>query len=392
MPSQSDSPSPAGSCPPDGKRRDRFLIAAAISICLLASLPALQNVNALSLISPSAIALLVAWCSWRLTRPDQDEAAAHDGAHTSSRTMAKLARLLIGVLPVWRQQVQSAKTQIDDAMADLIVNFASITEEFEAAGFKGASSSANDLSHTTALLTLCERDLQQVIGVMNDITNSKGEMSASLTELSSATSELQAMVQGVAQIAAQTNLLAINAAIEAAHAGDSGRGFATIAKEIRSLSQSSAETASQITDRIARVTTIMTSTSDAATKATTHESAAITQSNKVVGEVLQHMRQLSSDSESMRERGNVIRGNIEQLIVNLQFHDRVSQVISVVDGDMTRLRDSVESDSAIPDSDEWLQQLKGHYTMKEQRQNHAPATAINTTAAANAPVAKAVFF
>lgn len=361
-------------------------------LILLAAVPLCERLSPYTIVPLLGTIVVLGWHALRRNRSDNTQPTAHGEVNQPAQATRPLTTLLLGVLPVWRQHVLSAKTQIDEAMNDLIVHFGSITDEFEAAGFKGATQASTNENDTSALLNLCERDLQQVVETMNVITSSKGEMSASLAELSSATKELQAMVQGVGQIAAQTNLLAINAAIEAAHAGDSGRGFATIAKEIRYLSQSSAQTANQITERIARVTNIMSGTSDAATKATQQESEAIAQSSKVVSDVLQHMGQLSVDAQTMRERGNVIRQNIEQLIVNLQFHDRVNQVISVVDGDITRLRDSLESGAPPTTPEQWLQDLKRHYTMREQRQTHAP---VSTTATGDTPVkvaSKAVYF
>lgn len=392
MPSQPATASESNTSRETGPRLNWPPTSSAWILILLAAVPLWERFSPYTIVSLMGTIVVLGWHALRRKRSDDTQPPAYGDANPQVQTPRPLTTLLLGVLPVWRQHVLSAKTQIDEAMNDLIVHFASITDEFEAAGFKGATQACSNESDTTALLNLCERDLQQVVETMNVITSSKGEMSASLAELSSATKELQAMVQGVGQIAAQTNLLAINAAIEAAHAGDSGRGFATIAKEIRYLSQSSAQTANQITERIARVTNIMSGTSDAATKATLNESAAITQSSKVVSDVLQHMSQLGADAQSMRERGNVIRQNIEQLIVNLQFHDRVNQVISVVDGDITRLRDSIESDAPPATPEQWLQDLKRHYTMREQRQTHAPAS---STATGDAPVkvaSKAVYF
>jgi methyl-accepting chemotaxis protein len=362
-------------------------VSLALLVISLAAMPLLDRISAYTLIPFAALTLLAVGCAWRMARTAVAPAGQGATAATLMQEPSGLAawrRLLLGVLPVWRRHLVSSRTQLEDAFTDLVLHFASITDEFEAAGFRGAAGAAAEQDDATgSLLNLCEQNLRQVIASMNEITQSKGEMSASMHELSQATKDLQTMAQGVAQIAAQTNLLAINAAIEAAHAGDAGRGFATIAKEIRSLSQSSAETASQITGRIARVTAIMQGTSATAAKAALQEETAIERSSGVVTEVLTHMHQLNADSHTMRERGNAIRGNIEQLIVTMQFQDRVNQLLGVVDADITRLRDEFEGDAPAPEPAQWLQELERHYTMREQRQHaggeeqaaqHAPAT------------------
>jgi methyl-accepting chemotaxis protein len=373
----------------------RRLIPPALA-CLIAAIPLLNQVSVFTLIPPIAMAVLAAWCLWRTPERaanDSDMGCALVGSTASAagQESQPLNHLLLGVLPIWHQHVVSARTQIDDAVNDLVGNFASITDQFEAAGFRSSDGASSPGDETASILSLCENELQQVIALMNQLTLSKGAMNASMQELLMATKELQSMAQGVAQIASQTNLLAINAAIEAAHAGDSGRGFAAIAKEIRVLSQSSAQTASQITERIGRVTEIMNGTTQAAAKASTDEETAIERSSGTVSDVLNHMRQLSADAQTMRDRGHVIRTDIEQLIIGLQFQDRVNQLMSVVDGDINRLRDQIASEDPPPPVAQWLDELQRHYTMREQRHSAVAERAEQGSVPAQ-PARKVVFF
>jgi methyl-accepting chemotaxis protein len=364
-------------------------IGVALLACTLAAVPMLGSVTAYTVAPFVAQCFIATAGAWALLR--RAPAGNTEDTHRAERTanMRPWSQLLQDVLPVWHQHVVSSRTQIEEAVTDLVASFGRITDEFEAAGFKGAVATVDEpVNATSSLLAMCERDLRLVVSALSEITRSKGEMTLSMGELADGAKDLQAMAHGVAQIAAQTNLLAINAAIEAAHAGDSGRSFATIAKEIRVLSQLSAQTASQITERIARVTKIMHDTSEVAAKASEQEETIVDQSSQAVHGVLTHMRQLSEDSESMRERGNAIRGDIEQLMVSMQFQDRVSQVLTVVDGDIARLKEQAERDEPVPDSTQWLQELQGHYTMREQHQ--APSGGVHATSS-KAP-SKAVYF
>lgn len=384
---RSSEPAPDG----EAERRIDWLwpTGAAIAMCTLAGVPMLESVTLYTALPFALQCMIAAVCAWTLIR--RMRSADTSQAHSAPRPHRARPwnQLLRDLLPVWHQHVTTSRAQIEEATTDLVANFSRITDEFESAGFNASATDATASTQTTStLLEMCEQDLRQVVSALSEISRSKSEMSQSMGELAEGSKDLQAMAHGVAQIAAQTNLLAINAAIEAAHAGESGRGFATIAKEIRMLSQLSAQTAQQITEKIKRVTKIMHDTSDATTRATAQEESIVEQSSQAVHSVLTHMRQLSADAQTMKERGHAIRSDIEQLVVSMQFQDRVSQILSVVDHDIRRLKDQADRDDPVPEPKQWLQELQSHYTMRDQHQRRSETT---DDAASKAP-SKAVYF
>ncbi|MGX5836042.1 methyl-accepting chemotaxis protein [Aeromonas piscicola] len=99
---------------------------------------------------------------------------------------------------------------------------------------------------------------EQLVGGMLQATAQTGlaidESSGALTQLKRSVDDVTAIVDVIGHIAQQTNLLALNAAIEAARAGEQGRGFAVVADEVRHLSADTQRSLGQITEILTRLT------------------------------------------------------------------------------------------------------------------------------------------
>ncbi|MBP6777673.1 MAG: methyl-accepting chemotaxis protein, partial [Piscinibacter sp.] len=165
--------------------------------------------------------------------------------------------------------------------------------------------------------------VQNTIGGMNAIRDQIQETSKRIKRLGESSQEIGEITELISDITEQTNVLALNAAIQAASAGDAGRGFSVVAEEVQRLAERSADATRQIA---ALVKTIQTDTQDAvgAMERSTQGVVAGTQLSDAAGTALgeidrvsrqlaELIGQISAQALSEAKSANVVAANIQHI-------------------------------------------------------------------------------
>jgi twitching motility protein PilJ len=167
--------------------------------------------------------------------------------------------------------------------------------------------------------------VQDSITGMNSIREQIQDTSKRIKRLGESSQEIGEIVELIADITEQTNVLALNAAIQAASAGEAGRGFTVVAEEVQRLAERSAEATKQITTL---VKTIQTDTQDAV--------AAMERSTQ---QVVQETKMSDATSEALNEIGRV-SWILAELIEGITFTTRSQAELALqVAGNMEAILD-----------------------------------------------------
>lgn len=241
-------------------------------------------------------------------------------------TVDGLVRAAHAINDVTAQQSTSVSEQADliSRTNQWLENYLSVTERISE-----QVRHINQVAQETADMSeQGQQAIRQSIQTIDDIRVQVEVIGKSIAMLANLTRRIDAIITSVSEIATQSNLLALNASIEAARAGTQGRGFAVVADEVRSLAQQSTQSASQVRAILIEIQQAMKETVLATQTGMANVDAGVQQTQDANAIVSQLSQSVKASREAVRDIYTIIReqaDTIEEISINMDRVDRITQ-------------------------------------------------------------------
>lgn len=262
-------------------------------------------------------------------------------------------------------QVQGAN-ECSTAMKEMTIGIQQVAE---------TSSSVSEAAiETNKEANLGNESLKKMIHQMNNINTAVEDSATVIRKLGDLSQEIGNIIGVITGISDQTNLLALNAAIEAARAGEHGKGFAVVADEVRKLAEQSKESADQIAELINQVqedTTQAVSLMEVGTKEVVEGKIVVDETGKrfnmiltSIEQVTAQIQEVSAISEEMSASAEEVAASIEEMANIAQYSASNTQnVASASEEQLASMEEITSSASSLSKMAEELQALVSKFKL-----------------------------
>lgn len=241
------------------------------------------NVSAIGLVTVSCLILLAGISWWIIRSVNNTLTRASDGARTIAQQISSAVKQQSGASSETATSVSQTATTIGE-ISKTSDHAAQKARSVADTADRAAASSANSLEAVT-----------RGAAAMNAIHEEVENTAAQILELSQKNLQIGEIVQSVNAIAEQSNLLAVNASIEAAKAGEQGKGFSVVAGEVKALAGQSKEATNQIREILSEIQ----KASNTAVMITEQSVKRVAEGNRVIeelGSVLEESGSINEES------------------------------------------------------------------------------------------------
>ena len=248
-----------------------------------------------------------------------------------------------------------------------------------------ATEGAEASSSTATLSQNAVSGVQQFIGKLASIEKASQENSQSISEVGSSVTAISEFVNTIRNIASQTNLLALNAAIEAARAGEAGRGFAVVADEVRKLAEESNVASHQVAELIEKLQTNTEASITATQQSTQVISEVIVDADKTqqqlrealdaIGRINDSMQTIAAAAQEQAASSNEITHSINQVTESTQdLAGKITEVSVITDHSVETMLEVSHQAQQLTQVSEELQNVMGRFILNEQdgHDSHRP--------------------